>query len=261
MISLNKDAILALLNDQTIDITIVETIDSTNNAFENCMPSKKTFVCLAETQTQGRGQFQRIWHSPLAENIYLSFCYFSTKPLTLLSSLSLVVGHAICKIVNTMLPGEPLALIKWPNDILCKGAKLSGVLIETQTMPNQMHRVVIGIGLNVNMQPEVGSAISQRWTSLTQLTGVQHDRNPLCAQLINQLLISIQLFEQQGFAPFLSEWNHYNALLNKTLDIQQQTLSTSGKCIGISPQGELILELPTGEQKLFASGEISFQIT
>lgn len=254
---LNKDTILALLDHKTIKMTIVDTIDSTNNAFDACTPCENIFACLAETQTQGRGQFQRVWHSPYAENIYLSLCYFSSKSITQLSSLSLVVGYALCATINTLLPNEKSALIKWPNDILCNGAKLSGVLIETKKISNVFHRVIIGIGLNVNMPPGVECPISQPWTSLIQLTGVEHDRNSLCAQLINQTLTGVQLFEQQGFAPFALKWNHYNALLNKPLKINHNNQITLGKCIDISLQGELILELPTGERKMFASGEVS----
>ncbi len=255
MILLNEKSILTYLDDKTLDITIVKSIDSTNNAFEKQLDSQKILVCFAEEQTQGRGQLQRVWHSPFAENIYFSLCYFSSQPLKLLSGLSLVVGYSICTVLNTFFPLPEPAFIKWPNDVLCKNSKLSGILIETKKMPDQTYRVVIGVGLNVNMRPAIEVSIAQNWTSLVQLTGVSYDRNPICAELINHILTSIHLFEKEGFLNFAPKWNSCNALLNKTIQLNHNQTITTGKCIGVSSQGELVLELPNGERKKFLSGE------
>ena len=259
MILLNKNSILQLLNDPTIDITILQSIDSTNNAFETHQSTEKYSACLAEEQTQGRGQFQRRWHSPFAENIYLSLCYYSSKNPALLAGLSLVVGYAICKVLNDSFVLNEPALIKWPNDILYNSSKVAGLLIETKKMPNGTHRIIIGIGLNVNMQPAKSTLISQPWTSLIQLTGAQQDRNILCAKLINQIMAFIPLFEKEGFSAFAPLWNQNNALLNKTIQLQHNQVITAGKCMGVSSQAELVLKLPNGEIKHFSSGEVTLQ--
>lgn len=257
MILLNKESILQRLDDKTLDITLVQSIDSTNNAFETHSPTENFSACLAEEQIQGRGQFQRAWHSPFGENIYLSLCYYSRKSLSSLSGLSLVVGCAICKVLNTLVALKEPALIKWPNDILCNNAKIAGLLIETKKIQNETHRIIIGIGLNVNMQNAENAAISQNWTSLFRLTGASHDRNVICAELINQVRTFISLFEQEGFAKFAPLWNEYNAFSQKTLQIHHNQMNTIGKCIGVSSKAELILELKNGEKKFFSSGEIS----
>ncbi|MBP9726197.1 MAG: biotin--[acetyl-CoA-carboxylase] ligase [Gammaproteobacteria bacterium] len=259
MILLNKEAILPLVDERLIDIAIVKSINSTNNFFDQQLPSQKFSACFAEEQTQGRGQLQRVWHSPFAENIYFSLCYFSSQPLMLLSGLSLVAGYAVCDLLNTSFSLPEPALIKWPNDILCKNLKLSGVLIETEKMPDQTRRVVIGIGLNVNMQSAAEAAISQNWTSLAQLTGATYDRNIICAKLINHLLASIHLFEKEGLVNFVLKWNKYNALLNKVIRLSHNKKITTGKCVGLSSQGELILELPNSEIRKFLSGEAFLQ--
>jgi BirA family biotin operon repressor/biotin-[acetyl-CoA-carboxylase] ligase len=194
---LDTDVIFTLVNDKTIDLTLAKTIDSTNNAFEQRAPSSKLAVCVAEMQTQGRGQLQRVWHSPVSENIYLSLCYFSSKPLAMLAPLSLAVGSTLCTWLNTHFLLKYPAKVKWPNDILCENAKLAGILIETKKITEKFRRVVIGIGLNVNMRSTPENTISQPWTSLCQLTDQSYDRNPICAQLINQLQTAIQIFENQ----------------------------------------------------------------
>ena len=232
------------------------SIETTNNAFNTQRSTEKFSVCLAEEQTQGRGQFQRIWHSPFAENIYLSLCYYSSKTPASLCGLSLVAGYAICTVLNEHFTLDEPASIKWPNDILCKNAKIAGLLVETKKMPNETHRIVIGIGLNVNMQHAANSIISQRWTSLRQLTGVSQNRNIICAHLINQVRTFISLFEKEGFSIFAPLWNQHNALLNQTIQLHHNQMITIGKCRGVSAQAELILELPSGEKKYFSSGEI-----
>lgn len=257
MILLNKLSILQLLDDKTLDLTVVQSIESTNNAFDSHAPTKKFSACLAEEQTQGRGQFQRLWHSPVSENIYLSLCYYSSKTPAELSGLSLVVGYAICTVLNTLLGSDKIALIKWPNDILCNASKIAGVLIETKKMLNGTRRVVIGVGLNVNMQQTDNTSISQAWTSLIQLTGISHDRNIICATLINQLLAVIPQLETKGFSFFLPVWNHHNALLNQTIQLHHNQVTITGKCVGVSPHAELMLELPNGEITHISSGEIS----
>ncbi len=259
MILLNKEAIFPLLDNKSIDISIVKSINSTNDFFDQQLPSQKFSACFAEEQTQGRGQLQRAWHSPFAENIYFSLCYFSSLPLMLLSGLSLVTGYAVCDVLNTSFSLPEPALIKWPNDILCRNSKLSGVLIETKKMPDQTHRVVIGIGLNVNMQAAAESSISQDWTSLVHLTGIPHDRNIICAKLINKILESIHLLEKEGLVNFVSRWNKYNALLNKVIQLNHNKIITTGKCVGLSSQGEIILKLHNGEIKKFLSGEAFLQ--
>lgn len=256
MILLNKGSILELLDDKTIDIKLVQSTDSTNNAF-NTHSSTETFsICLAEEQTHGRGQFQRVWHSPFAENIYCSLCYYSSKSLPSLSGLSLVVSYAVCKFLNTFFTLNEPVLIKWPNDLLCKNSKIAGLLVETKKMLNGRHRIVIGIGLNVNMQHTSSATITQRWTSIIQLTGILQDRNVICAHLINEVRTAITLFEKEGFSMFAPLWNKHNALLNKIIQLHHNQKITTGKCIGVSPQAELMLELINGETKNFSSGEV-----
>ena len=127
-------------------------------------------------------------------------------------------------------------------------------------MSNGTHRIVIGIGLNVNMQHTTDISISQHWTSLRQLTGFSQDRNMICAHIINQIRAFIPVFEKEGFANFAPLWNQHNALLNKTLSLHHNKTSTIGKCLGVSPQAELILELAKGETKFFSSGEINAEL-
>lgn len=259
MALLNTDTIVHFLNDKTIDLRVLECINSTNNAFENTPTSSKITICVAETQTQGRGQLQRVWHSPFGENIYLSLCYFSYQPPAFLAPLSLAVGYTLCSLLNTNVFLPFPALVKWPNDILCNRAKLAGILVETKKMSGQMHRVVIGIGLNVNMQSSPDIVISNPWTSLMLLTGKRHDRNVMCANIIGQLQTTLQIFETKGFSAFEAQWNHYNALYNQTITLNYNGTLITGKCIGISCHGMLIVELPNGEQRHFFSGEARLQ--
>jgi BirA family biotin operon repressor/biotin-[acetyl-CoA-carboxylase] ligase len=256
---LNKISILEYINNKHIQIHLFNSISSTNNAFHCLESTESIHVCLAEEQTQGRGQQERPWHSPSNQNIYLSLCYFSSKAVAQLAPLSLVIGISLCEFLNLYLKKKDWIQIKWPNDILCQNKKLAGILIETKKKEN-LYQLIIGIGLNVNMELDKENKISQPWTSLKQLTKKNHDRNQLAGYLINKLEESIYLFEKKDFSFFIPTWNKYNLFKNKMVSIQQGEKILYGKCIGIAENGALALEMQNGELQYFLSGEAKLKL-
>jgi BirA family biotin operon repressor/biotin-[acetyl-CoA-carboxylase] ligase len=173
---LEQKSILAGLKQtltQQVDVQIYAKLPSTNTYFID--NKKEIFVnptfCLAEQQSAGKGRLGRVWHSPYGRNIYLSCRWELPCEVSKLSGLSLVVGLAVVRALNYLLPQERFQL-KWPNDIWHKGKKLGGILIEMLAEAHANAVVIIGIGLNVNMQQDDDS-IGLPWTSLSQITG-QH---------------------------------------------------------------------------------------
>jgi BirA family biotin operon repressor/biotin-[acetyl-CoA-carboxylase] ligase len=119
---------------QNLKIDVVEKIDSTNEYLKQFYGKNQARVCLAESQTHGKGRFERHWHSPFGQNIYFSMLYPFAKGISELSGLSLVVGLAVCKAIEeTVKLSQPLS-IKWPNDIVIDNeapySKLRGIFAE-----------------------------------------------------------------------------------------------------------------------------------
>jgi BirA family transcriptional regulator, biotin operon repressor / biotin---[acetyl-CoA-carboxylase] ligase len=253
---LDAQTIKQQLNFQSVFLEVFETINSTNDYLKKpSSAKKKKRVCLSETQTKGKGRFNRHWHSPFGQNIYFSLAYPVYENINKFLGLSLVVALAVCRAIEkTLSLPEPL-FIKWPNDIVYDGKKLAGMLIEAQPQAHNSHNLIIGIGVNVNMQQDSKNTIKQDWTSLRQITETYHDRNALSAELINQLTFCLKEFEKDGLKAFIAAWKERDYLVGKSVQLKLNQTLFQGKVTGITDQGHLILKLPDGKKKVFSSGD------
>ncbi len=254
LILLDKTEIKKSLKTKSIRLELLERVGSTNEYLKSFYHTNKTTVCLSELQTRGRGRLGRQWQSPFAENISLSLLKRFNKDLLDLPGLSLVVSLALCKAVEQTFPlPEPLQL-KWPNDLLCQGKKIAGILVEIQTESNGFCQAIIGVGLNVNMIKDKSELIDQPWTSIRLLNKRYNDRNPLCSTIIEQMLTYLERFEQQGFRDFIPEWNARDALFNQTIELSTSQDNHKGTALGINEKGQLIVKFPDGRYEYFSSG-------
>lgn len=250
--------IKALLENNSIDIRVFDVIDSTNTYLKQRPSLPITPVaCIAETQTQGRGRFERNWHSPKDENIYLSLSYCFNKSLNALSGLSLVVGLSVCKAIEVVCQLPLPFRVKWPNDIMVNQKKLGGILIEVYQTQAACCQVIIGIGLNINMEKARDTEILQAWTSLRLLTQTSHDRNRLCAKLLDILTQDLSHFEQNGFGYFNEAWHQKDMLYNQEITLLFHETLFKGIGAGVNEQGHLLLNMPNHSQQAFVSGETS----
>jgi len=162
---LQSDAIKALLSPETHSMIssfeIYSTIASTHAYLlkvvkEQSSPGR---VCFAEHQSAGKGRRGREWFSPFACNIYLSYLWQSQQSLFALSGLSLVVALGIIRALEAY--GLEDLTVKWPNDIYWQGKKLAGVLLDVVGEAYGSSRVVVSLGLNLEMPENVGNKIDQ----------------------------------------------------------------------------------------------------
>jgi BirA family transcriptional regulator, biotin operon repressor / biotin---[acetyl-CoA-carboxylase] ligase len=139
-------------------------------------------VAVAEEQTEGRGRLGRQWVSPHGVSILCSVLLEPPVETHRLPELSLVAGEACAGAISAVTRLEPE--IKLPNDILIGGRKAAGILAEARG-----GRVVLGIGINVNVPPdELPAETDPRATSLLVETGAEVDR----AQLLVELLVALE---------------------------------------------------------------------
>lgn len=255
-ILLDDEALRMKLADKKCQIALFESIDSTNEYFKSQKHPKGIKFCIAEQQTEGKGRLRRTWHSPFGKNVYLSCLYPFSKDISELSGLSLVVSLAIVATLKKFGIEEGLH-VKWPNDIICDGKKISGTLIELQAESHGSCHAIIGIGLNVNMLIDERKQITQSWTSMRLESGKYLDRNIVCAELINELSVYLLRFERNGFADFSEEWMRSEGMTGKQISIKTITETVSGKVAGINAQGHLLLKTADGQIRAFASGDTS----
>lgn len=239
---------------QPFNLHLFTTLPSTNQYLKELPQSQTLEICCAEQQTQGRGRFGRVWHSPFGENIYLSLKWNLQCELNKLSGLSLVTSLAIANALKEFIPNEEIK-IKWPNDILWGDKKLCGILIEILAESNANAQVIIGIGLNVNSDTRNNPLPDKVWCSLFEMLGNSLDRNVLISCVLEKLMLYIKRLLEHGLLVFINEWNDYDYLVGKQITVTQATMQFNGVACGIDETGLLIIEELDGQRHFLSSGD------
>lgn len=234
-----------------------QQIDSTNSELRRraaALPA--AYVCIAEAQTAGRGRHNRAWVSPYARNLYLSLLWRFDAGPEALQGLSLAAGVAVLRALSRV--GIDGVGLKWPNDLLWRGAKCAGALVEMTGESCGSCSVVIGVGINVDMPRPQGAGIAQPWTDLTTISGRAISRNQLAAVLISTLIEMLEVFEQTGFMPMLEEWRRHDVLRGQAVVVVGSSGDEGGVARGIDDGGALLVE-SGGRIKRHLSGDVSLR--
>jgi|TARA_B100001964_G_scaffold236205_1_gene297585 BirA family biotin operon repressor/biotin-[acetyl-CoA-carboxylase] ligase len=237
------------------ELEIHWSIDSTNSYLVGKKPGPKAVtICLAEQQLAGRGRRGKSWVSPFGKNIYLSLGREFGRQITDLGGLSLVVGTQVLKTLHAC--GLAEAGLKWPNDIILKGGKLAGILVELGVPADDSVFAVIGVGVNLSMREADSQKIDQPFSTVEQYASVS--RNELAGRLSENLLQAMTIFEQEGFTAFHEEWNRCNLYRGRQVVIHRGEERIDGTDIGVDVNGNLLLETVDGV-RVFNAGEVSLR--
>jgi BirA family biotin operon repressor/biotin-[acetyl-CoA-carboxylase] ligase len=260
---LDAERILAVLSPHVrravARLEIHTEIDSTNRYLmrEAATGAPCGTLCLAECQTAGRGRLGRPWISPFGANLYLSMLWRYKAPPAALGGFSLVAGAVVADVLRRI-GAEGLAL-KWPNDLLWDRRKLGGMLLEVAGEAQGPSALVVGIGINVRMEPDRGRAIDQPWVDLAEaLGGSPVDRNALAALVADALIDAFERFGREGLAPFLALWDGFDAFRGEQVRILLSDREIRGRVLGIASDGALRLDTADGERR-FHAGEVSLR--
>ncbi|QAY91309.1 MULTISPECIES: bifunctional biotin--[acetyl-CoA-carboxylase] ligase/biotin operon repressor BirA [unclassified Pseudomonas] len=238
-------------------ILVFDSIDSTNaealRAIERGQAAP--FLVLAERQTAGRGRRGRKWASPFAENIYYSLVLRIEGGMRQLEGLSLVVGLAVMQALREL--GISGAGLKWPNDVLVGQKKIAGILLELVGDPADVCHVVLGVGINVNMQ--ITDEVDQQWTSMRLESGKVFDRNHLVGQLGATLKAYLSRHQVDGFSAIQAEWEQNHLWQGRAVSLIAGVNHIDGEVLGIDSQGALRLKVG-GVEKVFSGGELSLRL-
>lgn len=254
---LDSSAIEQLAPSCNWPIHISDSIDSTNAEALRAVDRGEAapFLVLAERQTSGRGRRGRRWASPFAENIYYSLVLRIDGGMRQLEGLSLVVGLAVLQTLRGL--GISGAGLKWPNDVLVGQKKIAGILLELVGDPADVCHVVLGVGINVNMQ--MTDEVDQQWTSMRLESGKAFDRNHLVAELGQMLQFYLKRHQEGGFPAIQAEWEHNHLWQGRAVSLIAGVNRIDGEVLGIDSQGALRLKVD-GVEKVFSGGELSLRL-
>jgi BirA family biotin operon repressor/biotin-[acetyl-CoA-carboxylase] ligase len=257
---LNDEVILAALSARArswiTDFRVLEVVGSTNTLISELAPASRIHgaVRIAELQVQGRGRRGRSWQSPYGQNLALSLGTRLPLRPDALGGFSLCVGLAVADALQTI--GVPEVSLKWPNDVLVRGRKISGILVEVFSA-GPATDVVVGIGINFRIPAEAREEIDQPLIDLDELGGT-FSRNQLAGALISSLVDFSEAFAETGFAPMRAAFDkvhHYHGQVC-TLLLGEERLR--GSVRGVTTSGELEL-LVAGHRRVFNAGEVSLR--
>lgn len=242
-----------------------ETVDSTSTWLQQ--HGECGDVCISDMQTSGRGRRGNQWISPQTGNIYFSMCWCFDELLQKMkhqSLLGLAIGIAVADALKEL--GLRNHGVKWPNDIFWQQQKMGGILIESV---NQSGKVIIGIGLNVNMpQSELGK-IDQQVCSLSdaffsqesehQLSSEFVSRNKLVIYMVQHLNKLLSGFSKLSFDTFQSNWQEWDILKDKHVSFTYQTEEVEGRVASIDTHGRLGILNDKGDIKYYSSVDIKLR--
>jgi BirA family biotin operon repressor/biotin-[acetyl-CoA-carboxylase] ligase len=215
-------------------------------------------IIIAEEQTAGRGRLKRTWISP-GGNIFLSVILH--PEVEHLNSLIMLASVAVARSIEmtTGLKTE----IKWPNDILIRGRKTVGILIEANARADRVEYAVIGIGINVNLDY---TDISDK---LPEATSLYHEKGSRISRLalVRQLLIELDSIYQRllSGASVYEEWRERLVTLGKKIQVKwgdpiQDGIIQEGIAEDVAPDGALLLRSFSGELVRVVAGDATLHV-
>lgn len=225
-----------------------EITDSTNLDAKHAENAPDKSIFLADMQTSGRGRLGREWSSPKGCGIWMSIYLKPETVIADISQLTLIAGLAVSRVIDT-------AFIKWPNDVLISSKKVAGILTETTLEGGKIKHIVVGIGINVNNK-DFPEELSDKATSLYIETGKIQDRESLISDITKEFFLMYDKFLIAGFSAFKDEYTKKCTTLNKEVYLINNEEKRIAKAIGITDNGELIIEA-NGKEEIVNSCEVS----
>ncbi|TDA70735.1 MAG: biotin--[acetyl-CoA-carboxylase] ligase [Clostridia bacterium] len=213
-------------------------------------------VVVAEAQVQGRGRLRRSWWSPPEKGVWMSVLLRPELLPGEVFLLSFATAVAVARAIGRLLPLE--AHIKWPNDILVGGKKVAGILLEVKAELDQVHYVVVGMGLNVNQEEaDFPPELRSRATSLRQAAGQPVARVPLVREILAGLEDEYFGLARGEGERLWQEWRNLDITVGRPVEVVTSAGSCSGLAAGVTREGRLVLRLPGGEIQEFAAGDVT----
>ena len=214
-------------------------------------------VVLAEGQTEGRMRFRREWYSPSGVNLYASALLREPLALSQVPVLSFIASLAVSDAIKALGLSPS---IKWPNDVLVGRQKLAGALMECATIGNAVDFLVIGVGVNVNIElGDLRAALGRSGlaaTSLAAVLGHPIDRNEFAASYLNHLDAWTRRFRAEGPAPVLASWRDRDILTGRRVEVRGRHGSFDGRALGVNDKGQMLVQPFGGAPRAVVDEEI-----
>ena len=203
-------------------------------------------VVIAGRQIKGRGRLKRTWLSSEG-GLYFTIILRPQISPVLSSRVSFAASMILTRTLREMFKID--ALVKWPNDILVNGKKISGLLSEMEAEADMITFINIGLGINVNNDPTVSEPMA---TSLKKILGREVPKKQLLSEFLDKFENRLN---NATLDNVISEWKRYSATVNRHVRIVTTNDVSEGLAMDVDENGALILKLSDGSIKKIIYGD------
>lgn len=247
---------------QTIDdaglwggrLFLFNSLPSTNRRAMDALPEYRSGdVISATAQTAGRGRFSRSWLSPADRGLTLSVVL---RPPHLAPELISATGFvAALAVLDSLAAFNIEAMLKWPNDVIVGGRKISGILAELDAASQT---VVLGMGLNVNLTKAdlQASNLADTATSMLISRNREFDLADVRSKLISRLQTTFEKARHKGFSWIANDWARHDWLTGHEVRIEAGNGAVRGVYSGMDDTGALCLADSSGARHTFTAGDV-----
>ncbi|MDH5447812.1 MAG: biotin--[acetyl-CoA-carboxylase] ligase [Candidatus Bathyarchaeota archaeon] len=219
--------------------------------------SEERIVVLAEAQTRGKGRLGRRWISPKG-GVWLSIILRPRiTPIEALK-LTFITSSAVAKTIKTMF--GLMTEVKWPNDVLVNGRKICGILTETSSKRKSVESMVVGVGINANIDLECFSpSLRDAVTSLQYELGHKIKRKALTRNLLRNFEHRYKCLQRGLWNALLQEWKSMATFLGEQVQITSFDDVLAGEAWDIDEDGALVIRLENGTLEKVVVGDLTLR--
>lgn len=231
-----------------------ESVGSTNSlCFERARSGDPGQLWIrAGEQTSGRGRRGRDWSSPKG-NLFASLLLVDPQPAERIGELPLLAAVALAEAVDKAAGTLQLVSLKWPNDLLIDGAKLSGILLEAEALADGRQAVVLGFGVNCVTHPPLTAYKATDLRSQGFQVGAEHLLEILAAVMAEKLS---EWRRADGFARIRALWLSRSAHLGSKITVRSGQEEITGIFADLDARGHLVLEQENGRERTIYAGDV-----
>ena len=242
------------------DIRVFEETTSTNDIIEKLARDgvREGAVVFAEAQTRGRGRLGRRWASPAKKGLWFSLLLRPEMRPQAATQLTVASGIALRNAIaqQTGLKAE----IKWPNDILVSGKKVAGILTELSAELDQIKYVLMGIGVDVNLEADdFPPEIRRQASSLKLELGRPVGRAELAAAILRELDREYGRVLEGEFSAVASDWERHCTTIGQRVAIRLGERRVCGRAESLGEDGALLLRTDHGHLERIVGGDVTVE--
>jgi BirA family biotin operon repressor/biotin-[acetyl-CoA-carboxylase] ligase len=260
---LHADDLQARLGDTRVigrDIRVFEETTSTNDVVEKLARDgvKEGVAVFAESQTKGRGRLGRKWISPARKGLWFSILLRPRLRPQMATQLTVASATALRRAIKLQTGLTPE--IKWPNDILLGGKKVSGILTEMSAELDQVRYIILGIGVDVNLAAqEFPADLRKIATSLRIETGRPVSRAELAVHLLRELDRDYAKICAGEFTAVADEWESHCTTIGREVTVQLGARQVRGCVESLDDDGALLLRSEHGHLERIIGGDVTLE--